>query len=654
VTYTYDFADRPLSAVSGGTTYVSSAAYQPFGPERSLAFGNGTTRAAAWNERYQPASLALTGGSVGAAVSYTYAIDALGNVTGITDNGNASYSRTFVYDDLNRLTTATTPISGTPPLWGTGTYAYDALGNRTALTLGARSVTYDYDVVSGKTTSRLASTTEGGTVTSLLRDGAGNETAFGTGSSLTSSRNSLSASGLSAFRYDARGVRVAEEVASGSGLYTLTPCRLLDTRDSDGPYGGPDIPAGGSRTFTFQGQCGIAPAARAVALNVTVAEPSTSGFLTLFPSDIPKPVTSTISFSTGKTRANNGLLGLSLVGDLTVFNASTSPAQTIVDVAGYFKESTTSRRVFLYSPELSLLAETTSATSTLAPLYEYVWLGGKPVAQEKVGDSAALRYTVTDHLGTPLLQTNAAGAITWRVEHEPFGDVYGYRAGTASDHQPLRFPGQEERSTSPGRSYNVFRWYRPDLGQYTQPDPLRHNGPGLQSQAGPPVGVGWEQALFDGSSTFAYALGNPISNADPTGLAVCTYSISRHTLRCRPNGGGPVRQLGPAGVFSGVGDCRDNPGCQDVPKRGPIPQGQYIPRIDDRRGHELFWRLEPNPPIRWPATWFRRTGFMLHPGTISWGCITARPSDPSAMSQYTGIDDLLNEEYPKNVIIVTP
>jgi len=410
VTYTYDFADRAVSAVSGGTTYVSSVAYEPFGPERTLAFGNGTTRTTTWNERYQPATLALTGGAVGSAVSYTYGLDPLGNITSLTDNGNAAYSRTFAYDDLNRLTTATTPVSGTPPLWGTGAYTYDPLGSRTALSFGTRSATYAYDVVSGKATSRLASVTEGGGVTPVLRDAAGNETAFGAGSSLYSSRNSLSATGLSTFRYDARGVRVAEEVSSGSGLYTIVPCRVLDTRNPDGPWGGPHVPAGGSRTFTFQGQCGIATGARAVALNVSVAS---------------------------------------------------------------------------------------ATTATPAPLHEYVWLGGRPVAQEKVGDAAALRYTLTDHLGTPLLQTNSSGAIVWRVEHEPFGNVYAIRAGTAADHQPLRFPGQEERASSPGRFYKVFRWYRPDAGQYTQPDPI-----GLQG----------------GINLFGYVGANPIQYADPRGL----------------------------------------------------------------------------------------------------------------------------------------
>lgn len=505
VTYTFDSVDRPVSASSATTTYVSAVAYEPFGPEKSLTFGNGTTRTATWNARFQPGGLTLTGEFVGSAVSYSYALDALGNITGITDGADSSYNRTFGYDDLNRLTSATTSTTGSPALWGMGTFAYDALGNRTALTFGSRSATYAYDVVSGKTTSRLASVTEGGGTSLLVRDAVGNETAFGPTSSLYSARNSLAATGLSAFRYDARGVRVAEEISSGSGLYTVTPCRLLDTRNPNGAYGGPHIPAGGTRTFTFQGQCGIAPGARAVALNVTVASPSTSGSLALFPADVPPPGTSSISLTPGKTRANNGILGLSLLGDMTIFNSSSAEAPTIVDVSGYFKEQSVSRRAFIYAPEFSLLAETNATSGTPTPLYEYIWLGGRPVAQETVGDVTGLRFTLTDHLGTPLLQTNAAGAVAWRVEHEPFGSIWAFRTGSAAAHQPLRLPGQEERPSSPARFYNVFRWYRPDLGQYSQGDrflPISHRDP----------------------SAFVYVNSKPLVSADPLGLFEVTSS----------------------------------------------------------------------------------------------------------------------------------
>src|SRR5262245_3083791 len=42
-----------------------------------------------------------------------------------------------------------------------------------------------------------------------------------------------------------------------SQYFTVTPCRLIDTRNPAGPYGGPALTAGVNRTFTVTGQCGI-------------------------------------------------------------------------------------------------------------------------------------------------------------------------------------------------------------------------------------------------------------------------------------------------------------------------------------------------------------------------------------------------------------
>jgi hypothetical protein len=57
--------------------------------------------------------------------------------------------------------------------------------------------------------------------------------------------------------------------------------------------------------------------------------------------------------------------------------------------------------------------------------------------------------------------TDSSGAIVWRAEHEPYGNVYLMRKGSRTD-EPLRLPGQDLAMTWEGteENYNVFRWYR--------------------------------------------------------------------------------------------------------------------------------------------------------------------------------------------------
>jgi hypothetical protein len=51
--------------------------------------------------------------------------------------------------------------------------------------------------------------------------------------------------------------------------------------------------------------------------------------------------------------------------------------------------------------------------------HELVWFAGRPVAQLAPGQP--LRFTFTDHLGTPIFQTATDTTILWHAEHEPFG-----------------------------------------------------------------------------------------------------------------------------------------------------------------------------------------------------------------------------------------
>jgi len=159
----------------------------------------------------------------------------------------------------------------------------------------------------------------------------------------------------------------------------------------------------------------------------------------------------------------------------------------------------------LYTPELHLLAETEISTApTKSIAYSYLWFGDLPVASVEAAANTT-RWFATDHLGTPLIQTSSSGAVVWRAEHAPYGDVFAFRAGAAV-HQPLRLPGQIAQDRIEPH-YNVFRWYRSSWGRYTQSDPI---------------------GILGGKNVFSYVVANPIHSIDRLGLVgwKCDFTVS--------------------------------------------------------------------------------------------------------------------------------
>ena len=133
-------------------------------------------------------------------------------------------------------------------------------------------------------------------------------------------------------------------VAPGAGLrfYPITPCRVLDTRNTpNGPLAGPILGASpAERAFTIVPACGVPADAKVVSANVSVTNGTAAGSLRFFPSDGTLPVSTTISFGAGKIRANNAMLLVSTTGGagrVTVRNDATAPVHVILDVNGYFR-----------------------------------------------------------------------------------------------------------------------------------------------------------------------------------------------------------------------------------------------------------------------------------------------------------------------------
>jgi len=126
---------------------------------------------------------------------------------------------------------------------------------------------------------------------------------------------------------------------SAASLYTVTPCRVVDTRLTTGvPVGGPALAAGVPRTLPIAGNCGVPPTAVAVVLNVTITQPGAAGFLQLDGTG-GAGVFSTLNYGVGATRANLSLSTLSPAGSLTAVasQAAGTTVHLLLDVTGYFQ-----------------------------------------------------------------------------------------------------------------------------------------------------------------------------------------------------------------------------------------------------------------------------------------------------------------------------
>lgn len=221
----------------------------------------------------------------------------------------------------------------------------------------------------------------------------------------------------------------------------------------------------------------------------------------------------------------------------------------------------------------------------------WIWLNDLPLAQldvefENTGRirNSNLVFLHCDQLNTPRMATDARGTLVWSWDSDVFGlgnpdeDVDGNGENIKIN---LRMPGQLWDSHSK-LSYNYFRDYSPEIGQYIQSDPI---------------------GLRGGLNTYTYASSNPLRDIDPKGLNPVAAAVVGSAVSLGPRAL-MAAALGAAAVITGdllVTDEYTEPFYAKPPENAYDPEGPKAPGkpteevgFKDPKGGES-WVPNPNP-----------------------------------------------------------
>ena len=147
------------------------------------------------------------------------------------------------------------------------------------------------------------------------------------------------------------------------------------------------------------------------------------------------------------------------------------------------------------------------------------------VATPDSGGTVVLNWVHGNHLGVPIVTTDASGSA----------------ATTPNDYVAPGFPGQSR--TLPDLYYNRYRDYDPSTGRYVQADPI---------------------GLAGGSNNYVYASANPLRWTDPLGLELVAPFPGFLPEVCLA---GPIGALACGAVVGGE-LCYITPACRDAVARG--------------------------------------------------------------------------------------
>jgi RHS repeat-associated protein len=232
ITYARDGMGRvtAISATTPGSTtstsVLSNIGYEPFGPPKSLTYGNGVGETRNFDLDYRLSTLVDSGSATLQNLTYQY--DSDDNVLSVTDGVSPADSQAFQYDVLDRLTNAN---GG----YGNLRYSYDPVGNRLTQTAGSVRTGYVYQphtnrlsVIRTSTTRQVVGTSPAGDITSFTP-------ALGPVSTLTYNQAGRLATVMGTgpaaqYAYDAFGQRLIKTTPSTTLYGYDLNARLLEER----------------------------------------------------------------------------------------------------------------------------------------------------------------------------------------------------------------------------------------------------------------------------------------------------------------------------------------------------------------------------------------------------------------------------------------
>jgi RHS repeat-associated protein len=405
-------------------------------------------------------------------------------------NGTTTLTTTYTYDPASRIGTITYPDgslvtdlfdtagylhqvkakpSGTPITTTIATLAHEPFGPIDSATYGngiSEAWTFDTDYRSTNITDTLS-----GTALQNLTYG------FDADNNVKTITDAVHAANSQTLNYDVIN-------------------RLLNATSGTGGYG--------SLVWTYDKNGNVKSFKVGTALTTYTYTSGTNRLATFATGGLPKTVVTNANGNiTSIPPANSSTFATfaySKANRLASVTGSPTAASFVYDAFGRRFSKTDSGStpiLYTYAQDGRLIAENANGATT-----DYLYADGRPIStlQPSVGPGKPIDYILADRLGTPQLATNISGSTVWSTTYQPYGTT---GTVTGSITQNLRLPGQNTDAET-GFSYNLNRDYMPNLGRYLETDPV---------------------GLLGGLNTYSYAVGNPVTLVDPSGLWTINIGI---------------------------------------------------------------------------------------------------------------------------------